>query len=54
MIEIISSFFSREDMEVFVCDWEGYIYDVEQRDIMILKPPFNLSVVKRFLVALED
>lgn len=36
---------------LIVCDLEGCIYDVEHKDVLILKPPFNLSIFKRLLVA---
>jgi hypothetical protein len=39
---------------LFVYDLEGCIYDVEHKDILMLKPSFNIFLVKRLFVALKD
>jgi hypothetical protein len=39
---------------LFICDLEGCIYDVEDTYILILKPSFNISTIKRLLVAHKD
>jgi hypothetical protein len=56
MIKIILSFSCEKIWmyPLFVCDLEGCIYDVEHKYILILKPPFNLSIFKRLLVAHKD
>jgi hypothetical protein len=38
---------------LFVCDLEGCIYDVEHKDILILKPSFNIFIVKRLLLHIK-
>jgi hypothetical protein len=39
---------------LFVCDFNGCIYDVEHKDILILKTSFNLSTIKRLIAAHKD